>query len=369
MEKENNNSSKKRLYDTIKDDISEGGFRSNISHDFDDLREYYLNDDRKKRLAEMGKFKRFFYIAWWLLSELLLNLTPTRRLVLIIGIILLILPGRFGIDAGMNFTTNTSLFGGILILFVLMLELKDKLLAKDELGEGRSVQRALMSDKSPAIPGWKIWLFTQPANDVGGDLVDVISLENERFGVTIADVSGKGLGAALLMAKLQTIIRALAHEYSDLSKFIERLNSAFHKDILPNSFASMIYMQIKGNEGKVDFVNAGHLPPIIFKNGKSLKLDKGDVALGLAGKSKFNSNEVNLGNGDYFVTYSDGVTEARNLNGQFFSSERLIQLIDKSSFNTPEELGEKILKEVKSFIGDAKTHDDLSIVILKRESL
>lgn len=360
----------KKLYDTLKDDISEGGFRSNVTTDFEDLKEFFLNAERKKQLADMGKIKRFFYMAWWLLSELLLKLTPTRRLVLIVGILLLILPGHFGLNGSdVSFSTQTSIFGGILILYVLMLELKDKLVAKDELSAGRTVQRALMSERNPIVPNWKIWLYTQPANDVGGDLVDIIDLADGKHGITIADVSGKGLGAALLMAKLQTLIHALAPENSSLAKIFEKLNSAFHKDIMPNSFASMIYFQISEESNTIEIVNAGHLPPVLIKNNDVINLKKGDVALGLAGNSTFNSSKVELTNGEYLVAFSDGVSEARNISGQFYGIERMTNMIKKTTFISPEQLGQKILNNVEMFIGDAKKHDDLSIVIIKRENI
>jgi serine phosphatase RsbU (regulator of sigma subunit) len=370
MNTENRNNSEKKLFNTLKDDISGGGFRSDITTDFEDMKEFFLNDERKKQIAGMGRIKAFFYMSWWLLKELLLKLTPTRRLVLIIGILLLILPGRFGMSGGdVSLSTNTSILGGILILFVLMLELKDKLLAKDELSAGRTVQKALMSERSPKVPGWKLWLFTQPANDVGGDLVDIINLGDRKYGVTIADVSGKGLGAALLMAKLQTIIRALTPEHSSLSILFQKLNSAFHKDILPNSFASMIYIQLNENEDNLKIVNAGHLPPFVIKNSKVNRLSKGNVALGLVGDSEFKSELVKISNGDYFLAFSDGVTEARNISGNFLGVDRLAEFVDTVTYHSPEDLGQKILQQVKLFIGDAKTHDDLSIVILKRENI
>jgi len=366
---DNSTKKDKKLYDTLKDDISEGGFKNNISTDFEELKEFFLNDERKQRLAGMGKFKRFFYMSWWLLSELLLKLTPTRRLVLVVGIILLVLPGRFGLNGGdVNLSSNTSIFGGILILFVLMLELKDKLLAKGELSAGRTVQKALMSERNPKVAGWKIWLFTQPANDVGGDLVDIIQLNEKRHGVTIADVSGKGLGAALLMAKLQTIIRAFTPEHTSLSFLFEKLNSAFFKDILPNSFASMIYIQINENQDKIELMNAGHLPPIVIKNGSLTFLEKGNVALGLTGNAQFKSETIKIKNGEYLIAFSDGVTEARDVLGNFFGVDRLAKFLEKTSYNSPEQLGQKLLNQVKLFIGDAKAHDDLSVVILKREN-
>jgi len=169
------------------------------------------------------------------------------------------------------------------------------------------------------------------------------------------------------MAKLQAIIRAIAAEFSSLSKLFEKLNSAFHKDILPNSFASMVYVEIEDNNDNLEYVNAGHLPPIVIKDGKLTKLEKGDVALGLVGNSIFNSEKLNLRNDDYFIAFSDGVTEARNHVGDFYGLERVIHFIDNATYHSPEQLGQKLLFQVESFIGSAKAHDDLSIVILKRE--
>ena len=93
----------KKLYDTLKNDISEGGFKGNITTDFEELKEFFLNDERKKRLTGMGKVSRFFYMSWWLLSELLLKLTPARRLVLVFGIALLVLPGRLGMSRSQEY--------------------------------------------------------------------------------------------------------------------------------------------------------------------------------------------------------------------------------------------------------------------------
>ena len=134
---------------------------------------------------------------------------------------------------------------------------------------------------------------------------------------------------------------------------------------MPNSFASMIYFQLIESSNQIDFVNAGHLPPILIKNEEVINLTKGDVALGLTGKSKFNSNQVSLNKGEYLVAFSDGVTEARNIIGEFYGTERITTLIKNTTYNSPEQLGQKILTNVEMFIGDAKKHDDLSIVILK----
>lgn len=366
--KNNNQHKNDKLFDTLKKDISEGGFKSDLTTDFSELKEFFLNSDRKNQLAGMGKFKAFFYMSWWLLKELLLKLNPTRRLVLLIGIILLFSTGHFGVSGSeVNFSSNTSIFGGIIILFVLMLELKDKLLAKDELSAGKSVQSALMSERNPKVNGWNIWLFTQPANDVGGDLVDIVKVNKEKFGITLADVSGKGLAAALLMAKLQTIIRAFAPDFTSVAAFGEKINKVFHKDILPNSFASMAYIQIAENSGSIELLNAGHLPPLLIQAKNIKQLGKGNAALGLMNDSKYHTENLEMSTGDYLLVYSDGVSEARNINSEFFGVERISNFINNTTYNTPEQLGQKLLNHIYSFIGECKRHDDLSIVILKKE--
>jgi len=172
----------------------------------------------------------------------------------------------------------------------------------------------------------------------------------------------------LLMAKLQTIIRAFTPEHTSLSFLFEKLNSAFFKDILPNSFASMIYIQINENQDKIELMNAGHLPPIVIKNGSLTFLEKGNVALGLTGNAQFKSETIKIKNGEYLIAFSDGVTEARDVLGNFFGVDRLAKFLEKTSYNSPEQLGQKLLNQVKLFIGDAKAHDDLSVVILKREN-
>ncbi|MBK8944178.1 MAG: serine/threonine-protein phosphatase [Ignavibacteriae bacterium] len=361
------NPSEKKLYETLKNDISEGGFSTNISKDYSELKEFFLTDERKKQLTGMGKFKGFFYMLGWMLKDLLLKLNPTRRLLLILGIVFLVSAGNFGLNGNnVNFSYDTSVLGGIIILFILMLELKDKLLAKDELNAGKSVQVALMSDKNPKVAGWKIWLFTEPANDVGGDLVDFVKTGESKYGITLADVSGKGLAAALLMSKLQTIVRAFAPDMTNLSEFGEKINKVFHKDILPNSFASMVYCSIQENSSNLEIFNAGHLPPVILKENEIEILPKGNVALGLSNSAKFTTQNINLESGNSLIIFSDGVTEARNFNGTFFGTERIYKILKISSQLSPQQVGERLLQNVKTFIANEKKHDDLSIVILKR---
>src|SRR4030042_2683342 len=194
-----------------------------IARDFKELKEFFFSEEQKENIKNMSWLKRIFYTSWWLLKTLFNKLTPIRRLLVLVGtIFILININQSGNEA--NNSQNLHIIGGIILLFVLMLELKDKLLAKNELEASRKIQQALLPERSPNIPGWDIWLFTRAANEVSGDLIDYFPLEKSRHALVIADVAGKGLHAALLMAKLQTITRTLAPDSSSIGSFGKKLN-------------------------------------------------------------------------------------------------------------------------------------------------
>ncbi len=362
--------SKRRIGRTVMEDLRRGDFKRTIRNDYRELKEYFLTEDRKARLTRMGRLKRWFFLSWWLFEALVLKLTPARRILLLIGVLLILLPtfrmssGHFAVSTGDG---DYSFLAFLLILFVLMLELKDKLLAKDELESGRAIQRALLPQRSPQIPGWEAWLYTHPAREVGGDLVDFLPLDQGRYGVSLGDVSGKGLGAALFMARVQAVLRALAPDYSSLASLATRLNLIFYRDSLPNRFASLVYLEITAHSGKIRLVNMGHMPPLLLRNGRPLiELPKGGAALGLGPETHYAEEQLELHPGDIFIVYSDGVTEARNGSGEFFGEKRLFQLLSAASRNDAATVGEMIIQAVERFVGDAKRADDLSLIVLKR---
>ena len=170
------------------------------------------------------------------------------------------------------------------------------------------------------------------------------------------------------MSKLQSTLRAIAPEYSSLSELGQRINLIFCRDSLPSKFATLVYLELMQNSGKVRLLNAGHLPPLMLRGGKVEESPHGAPALALIKTSKFEEQEIELGPGDLFVAYSDGVTEARNERDEFFGDQRLKGLIEKSAGISPERVGEKILAEVDAFVGEAPRSDDLSLVLMKRWS-
>ena len=350
-----------KIRHVLRDDLSRGDFWSTLRRDFKELREFMLTDERRKRLSEMNRLKQWLYIAWWLLKGLILKLTPARRLLLLLGMILVVIQAN-----NQGESQQYHILGGLILLFVLMLELKDKLIAREELEAGHAVQDALMPEKTPRVPGWNLWLFTRSANEVGGDLVDFMQLGENRFGVAVGDVAGKGLRAALLTAKLQATLRALAPDFASLAALAGKLNQIFCRDSLPNLFASLFYLELQSDSGAVRAVNAGHIPPLVLRGIQIEKLEKGGMALGLSTSATFSEQSIALQEDDILLVYSDGLTEARNEQGDFFGERRLLDLLSQFSHLPTEELGTRLVAEVDRFTGEARANDDLSIALLRR---
>jgi hypothetical protein len=368
MNQENNTKKpEQKFHQIIREDFRNISFKKDLRYEYKSLNAFYLNTDDRARLESMTPFQKWIYKIVWLLKSMFLHLTPLRRILVLVGVLFLLLSRSVSINDN-SATTNEGLLGGILILFVLFLELKDKLLAKNELEAGRKVQRALMPKENPEIVGWNIWLFTRPANEVGGDLVDYLKLDENKTVLTIADVAGKGLQAALMTSKLQATIRALVTEINSLSELGKKINKIFHRDSLPHLFSSMLFIQIDSDSGKIDFLNAGHFPPLIVNDKEIKELSKGGIALGLVSNAEYIEQIVTLEQNEIFIAYSDGVFEAKNEYGQFFGMERFHKLIINSSNKSPQQIGKYIVSQLEQFIGDYPATDDISLIIMKKNA-
>lgn len=355
-----------KMGQTLRDDFKQGGFFKNLKREFKELESFYLDGERREQLKTMGWFRRTFKSMIWLFKSLFFHLTPVRRILLVIAIVLF-----FSINAQINgdnvqIQRNGSIVSLLIFLYILMLELKDKLLAKNELLAGRAVQQALMPEEQPQVPGWQIFLYSKPANDVGGDLVDFFNINDNQSDITLGDVAGKGLPAALFMAKLQASIRAIAADYSMIDKLVGKVNEIFCRDGMPNRFTSLIYMRIQKNESTIRLVNAGHHPPFWVQSNTIKELPKGAPAIGLKKDIEYRESTINLNRGDILFVYSDGLTEARNESDAFFGETRLTKLLKKIKHDSVSQIAQAILQSVDNFVSDILYSDDLSFVILKR---
>ncbi len=360
-----NTRQKEKIGKTIWEDIHRGGLRKSFIEDISDLYRFYLDSEEKNRLKEMSRLRRWWIVCWWIMKKLVLRLSPVRRLLLVISIILFI--QNTSIDMGdSNISINLHALGFVLLLIILLLELKDKLLARNELAEGRAIQLSLLPSDNPVIPGWDVFMYTRPANDVGGDLIDYLHISDIHWTLALGDVAGKGLPAALLMAKMQATLRALAPHYTSLGKFGEDLNTIFLRDAVPSRFISLVFLEIKENTDAVRFINAGHLPPLIIRNGNLIETEIGNPALGLTNTFSIDPITLSLEKHDWLLIYSDGIIEARNDKGAFFGEKRLKVFLAGLRDQSAEKVGQHLVQEVDAFIGQARPHDDLSFILLRR---
>lgn len=355
-----------RREDMAEREVPLSDWRRTVRHDMADIREFYLDEEQKTRLDKMGRFHRLVYLALWLAKSLFLKLTPLRRVLLVVAVYLLFLV-RVGFHvAGTGIHLQFAQLGGAILVFILMLELKDKLLARNELAEGRAIQMRLLPEPSPAIAGWDAWLYSRPANDVGGDLIDCIHFNEGRHVLVLGDVSGKGLSAALLMVKLQATIRALCTESIPLPDLGSQINRIFRRDGITSSFATLVVLDIAGDSGKIRLLNAGHTPPLVFARAGPRSPAKGGPALGLMAGPDYTVTEEVLQPGEMLLVYSDGINEARNAQGECFGNERLLARIAACPPAGAEAIGQTVLAAVQDFLGDVRPDDDQTLLVLRR---
>ncbi|RPH90379.1 MAG: serine/threonine-protein phosphatase [Calditrichaeota bacterium] len=347
----------KDFFGTIRQDLQETGIGTSLNREFISIYEFYLTPEERQNLAAMPWAKRLIYRVFILLKNILLKLSPFRRLLLLIALFFLVKQQN----------DVSHFFIAFIILFIiLLLELKDKLLAHDELKAGRAVQAALRPQKCRQVNGWQVYMYTQSANEVGGDLIDCLACEDESSGYFVGDVAGKGLGAALLMAQLQASVHALLSHVKSPAKLVSDLNRLYCRGGLADTFISFIYLKIEPRSGIVKYVNAGHLPPIWVHKGEVFELEKGGLALGLAKESAYNEQSQKLEVGDFLVIYTDGLIEARDRQGYFFGETRLSKRLQLFGSETAESAGKGLVSAVEGFVGNSPRADDLTLLLLKR---
>lgn len=353
---------------TVMEDLRRTQLKQDFLKELRELYHFYVGDDDRSRLAEMGRVRRAFTLLWWALKSLLLKLSAQRRIMLLVALVLAILGPLRVAFGGDVVSTDLRPWGFVLLLVVLMLELKDKLLARDEIQIARQVQLALLPRSHPHLPGWGVWSHSRPANDVGGDLVDYIQLDGFRHGVLLADVAGKGLGAALLSAKLQATIRALVPDAVSLEDLAARVNTIFYRDGIVNRFATLFYVEVEHHSGQVRWLNAGHNPAFVIRAGGVERLAASSLPVGMMDQSPYREGACALEPGDVLLAYSDGLTEATNGIGEEFGVPRLEAVLAGLRGLSASAAGARVLAEVDRYLAGQRVGDDLSLVVLTRSA-
>ena len=248
---------------------------------------------------------------------------------------------------------------------------------EEELRIARAIQMSLLPRGPLDVPGMGITALCVPAREVGGDYYDFFQLSEDRLGVLIADVSGKGTSAALYMAELKGLVLALSQRYDSPRELLIEVNRIISEHLDSRSFITMTYAVIDLRIGEMTFCRAGHTP-LIFLPGPSSTLPLAQVltpsgmVLGLrieGAAEKFTElleeERVALSAGDVIVLYTDGITEAMNLESDLFGESRLSRIVEEHGHLESGELRERIMREVEAFVGVADQHDDMTMILLK----
>ena len=227
----------------------------------------------------------------------------------------------------------------------------------------------------PELSGWQLAAALEPAKETSGDFYDFISLPNGRLGILIADVVGKGMGAALYMALSRTLIRTYAAQYdSQPALALKAANQRIQMDSHADMFVTVFYGILDPSDGTLTYSSAGHNPPFLLgsKNRAAPQaLERTGIPLGMFEEMSWDQNLVHLAPGDRLVLYTDGITEAQNQQGAFFGPERLLSVAQAKLGCSAQVIQAALLEAVHEFVGPASgpTQDDITLVILARESL
>ena len=239
---------------------------------------------------------------------------------------------------------------------------KKKRLLEDDLQFAAEIQRGLLPQRDIAHHPWKVDYVYEPAGIVSGDYCDIIVHDGELYFI-LGDVSGKGMAASLLMSNLHAIFHSLIPSNLGLGELMARANRLLVGSSLANQFATLVCGKAN-SDGEVEVVNAGHLPPLLIKNGVKGELDHAGLPLGMFCDTQFESRKVNLKSGDSLLLFTDGVTETVNADGAEFGNHRLCELMTNFASGSPSDLISHCLGHVANFRGSAERHDDLSMLAL-----
>jgi sigma-B regulation protein RsbU (phosphoserine phosphatase) len=243
-------------------------------------------------------------------------------------------------------------------------EIAERELDAAELQQARDIQRDLLPKEIPQLPEFEITGVWEPAKVVGGDYYDVIQLSKEKLAICIADVVGKGISAALLMANIQAAVRAFASETASPAEVCSRVNSVICTNIASGKFVTMFYGVLDSSTKTLSFTNAGHLRPILISdNGRIHHLENDGALLGVFPHWKYEDSIVELRPGDLLMLFTDGITEAMSQEGTEFGEEGLIAAAIDAPEETLEDLQSQIVGQVKIFCNGRLT-DDATLVLV-----
>ena len=230
------------------------------------------------------------------------------------------------------------------------------------------VQRRMIPEKAPAMPGLDIAATYIPCFDVGGDFYDFIQISSDCVVVAIADVMGKGIPAAIMTSSFRGALRAYAesrHSRDTVVEIAGKLNKMASSECKDGEFISLFYAIIDAKDRTVTYCNCGHEPTILIRAGRVTKLEKGGVVLGVDAQAEYEIETVGVNDGDCLLFYTDGLVDAANFDGEFWGRERLLEVVNEFTDEPADRMVKNILGYRRRFVGLASQCDDTSIIVVK----
>ena len=234
---------------------------------------------------------------------------------------------------------------------------------EQELERAREIQQSLLPKEIPQLPGFEVAGAWQPASTVSGDYYDVLRLGDHRLGICIADVVGKGVSAALLMANVQAAVRAFAGDSESPAQVCAKVNLLLHENIATGKFVTFLYGILDGETHTFQYCNAGHLYPILVSGGSVRMLEQGGAVLGVFPEWIYEDSSVELRTGDRLLLFTDGITEASDADGREFEETSIATFAKANSTLSAKELNSRLLAKVTAFCG-AHFRDDATLLVI-----
>ncbi len=333
----------------------------------------YSKEVDPSRTADVTRGRHALNVAGQYFWAIIEKLTPARRVLLLVALVLIIVPG-----GEWTFTTQTHevrvfaldfhFYGGLLMFALLILEVGDRVVMKRDLQIAKEIQTWLLPANPPPIPGLEVAFATRPANTVAGDYYDVFARpESQSFLIAVADVAGKSVPAAMLMATFQASLKTLSATPGSLTELVGRMNRyACTNSQNGRRFTTAFIAEYAPATRTLTYVNAGHNTPILRRpTGAIERLHIGGLPLGIMPDAVYESASVGLGSGDWLVIFTDGVIEAENNAQEEYGETRLMVMLHSGIALAPSMMLNTIMADLDRFTGDAPQHDDVTLMLLK----
>jgi len=258
---------------------------------------------------------------------------------------------------------------------IIAVAIENKRLFKRQLAQERynremelasDVQHMLIPEEMPKSENFHLSSIYKPHFNVGGDYLDYIRFSDHKFAMCIADISGKGVAAALLMANFQAMIQSLIFQYRDLETFVFALNQSVHRITKADKFITFFIAEIDTEKRTMKYINAGHYPPLLYMNGNLRNLDQGCTVIGAFDKlPEINEETIKLGKDALILSFTDGLVELQNEQKEYFGDDMVRNFVMSNGTDDPDTFNKKLQDEIDNFRGEEEFNDDIAILTCK----